>query len=62
MVVDLLVRATVLTVAVTAATSLIYSVAVLLGGGGAGDEDELIGQIWVGLMGLALVHLSGVLW
>ncbi len=62
MVVDLLATGFVLVVAVTSATSLLYSVAVLLGGGGRGEEDALIAQIWLGLMGLSLVHLSGVLW
>jgi len=60
--VDLIVEAVALFVAVTSTTSLIYSVSVLLGGGGGGQEDAVISQIWLGLMGLAIVHMSGVLW
>jgi len=62
MVVDLIVTAVALIVTVSSTTSVVYSTAVLMGGGGAGQENALISQIWIGLMGLGIVHLSGVLW
>lgn len=40
-------------------TMTLYSVAVLIGGGGAGDEDAIVAQIFIGVLLLLILYATG---
>jgi hypothetical protein len=46
-------------VASSGITMLVYSVAVLIGGGGAGDEDAIVAQIFIGVLLLLILYATG---
>jgi len=57
--IELLTRAVRVLVASVGITMFVYSVAVLIGGGGAGDEDAIVAQIFIGVLLLLILYATG---